>query len=90
MTGCPPGMTPQYSASPIHQTNNKENKNMLRHGAHLSYTRYDTVFVWVPIMEKAFAKAHGSYKSIESGSLDEAMRILTGAPTFTIEIKDKS
>jgi len=47
-------------------------------------------FVWVPIIEKAFAKAHGSYKAMEGGNMDESMRILTGAPAFTIKIKDKN
>ena len=55
-------------------------------------TRYSTPvfsksngkFVWVPIIEKAFAKLHGNYKAIESGTLEEAMRILTGAPTFDV------
>ncbi len=44
----------------------------------------------MPIIEKAYAKAHGSYKAIESGNIDEAMRDLTGAPSFSIKISEKS
>jgi calpain-15 len=45
-------------------------------------------YFWVPIIEKALAKAHGSYYAIEEGFLKEAVRILTGAPTFSIKIKE--
>lgn len=36
--------------------------------------------LWVLLLEKAFAKIHGSYERIESGSSDIAMRDLSGAP----------
>jgi calpain-15 len=52
------------------------------------FSKANGKFVWVPIIEKAFAKAHGSYKAIESGYLHESMGILTGAPTFQLKIKD--
>ena len=54
------------------------------------FSKSNGKFVWVPIIEKAYAKAHGSYKAIESGNIDEAMRDLTGAPSFSIEISEKS
>ncbi len=46
--------------------------------------------MWVPILEKAYAKAYGSYKAIEAGNIDEAMRDLTGSPSFSFEISEKS
>lgn len=54
------------------------------------FSKANGKFVWVPILEKAFAKAHGTYLAIENGLLSEAMRILTGAPSFHITIKEKS
>ena len=42
--------------------------------------------LWVLIMEKAWAKLHGSYERIEAGFAENVMRDLTGAPTEVIEI----
>ena len=42
----------------------------------------DNVF-WPALLEKAYAKIHGSYESIKSGHSSEVLRDLTGAPTFT-------
>ena len=39
--------------------------------------------LWVMILEKAWAKLHGSYKRIESGWAFNAFRDLTGAPSFS-------
>jgi len=39
--------------------------------------------LWVGLMEKAFAKEHGSYKSIEGGWGNEAMEALTGKSSDT-------
>ena len=38
---------------------------------------------WMPLMEKAYAKIHVNYENLIAGSPLEAMRILTGMPTFT-------
>jgi calpain-15 len=40
--------------------------------------------LWVIIMEKVWAKIHGSYDRIVSGSVYTTLRDLTGAPGFYI------
>lgn len=42
--------------------------------------------LWVMIIEKVFAKIHGSYSNIISGQSYEAMRDLTGAPAYYLKI----
>lgn len=37
--------------------------------------------LWPLILEKAYAKLHGSYQRIEAGAMSEALEDLTGAPT---------
>ena len=37
--------------------------------------------MWVLLLEKAYAKIHGSYAAIESGYPNLAFRDLTGAPS---------
>jgi len=36
--------------------------------------------MWLPILEKAWAKVKGSYTNSEGGWMTEGMRALTGAP----------
>uniref|UniRef100_A0A6B2L3T8 Calpain catalytic domain-containing protein n=1 Tax=Arcella intermedia TaxID=1963864 RepID=A0A6B2L3T8_9EUKA len=45
--------------------------------------------VWVPIMEKAYAKLHGSYQAIESGSTAAALTDLTGEPTDVLNLANE-
>jgi calpain-15 len=40
--------------------------------------------LWVIIFEKAWAKIHGSYDRIESGTVYLTLRDLTGAPGFSV------
>lgn len=45
--------------------------------------------MWVPILEKAFAKLYGGYSGLEGGSLTEAMADLTGGVTHTRNLREK-
>eukprot|EP00759_Apiculatamorpha_spiralis_P001223 PhF_6_TR10431/c1_g1_i4/m.16462/K08582/CAPN15; calpain-15 len=47
----------------------------------------DESVLWVAILEKAYAKMHGSYTAISSGLCDEAFYNLTGAPCVRYELK---
>jgi calpain-15 len=44
--------------------------------------------LWVLLLEKAYAKLHGSYKNIVGGLPHEAMMDLTGCPTTTFSFKE--
>eukprot|EP00668_Euglena_longa_P015348 GGOE01019422.1.p1 GENE.GGOE01019422.1~~GGOE01019422.1.p1 ORF type:complete len:1076 (-),score=106.68 GGOE01019422.1:137-3058(-) len=49
-------------------------------------TRGATNQLWVPLMEKAYAKIHGSYSALSGGLSSDALSDLTGAPTVSIEL----
>lgn len=55
-----------------------------------AYSRAKGSQLWVPLLEKAYAKLFGSYAAIASGQLDEAFRDLTGAPTERLDLMGKS
>jgi len=43
---------------------------------------------WVPLYEKAYAKAHGDYESIDGGFTGEAIEDLTGGVSTLFKVKD--
>jgi calpain-15 len=45
--------------------------------------------LWVLVLEKVWAKVHGSYERIEAGFSHEVMRDLTGAPSYDVEIEEE-
>ena len=48
----------------------------------LKFSRTTTDELWVPILEKAYAKVQGCYAALEAGCHFETIRDLTGAPGF--------
>ena len=54
----------------------------------LAFSRASNAQLWVCLLEKAYAKAHGSYKAISGGHIAEALLDLTGAPCFTINFDE--
>jgi hypothetical protein len=43
----------------------------------------------VLLIEKAWAKIHGSYESINGGNPSEVLRDLTGVPTYELRADDE-
>mmetsp|Transcript_19106 Transcript_19106/g.29295 ORF Transcript_19106/g.29295 Transcript_19106/m.29295 type:complete len:120 (-) Transcript_19106:503-862(-) len=44
--------------------------------------------IWAMILEKAYAKVHGSYYLLNGGFVNEALQDLTGCPTSCYNLKD--
>ena len=45
--------------------------------------------LWVVILEKVWAKLHGSYESIIGGFEHDTLRDLTGAPAYMFSLADE-
>jgi calpain, invertebrate len=45
--------------------------------------------IWVPLIEKAYAKLHGCYEALISGFIDDAMTDLTGFVAEKLILQDK-
>ncbi|KIO31183.1 hypothetical protein M407DRAFT_241888 [Tulasnella calospora MUT 4182] len=72
-----------------HNSREKYTKNARRGGQNLLFARSATDNeTWVPLLEKAYAKLHGDYESIDGGWTAEGIEDLTGAVSTTIYLKD--
>lgn len=57
-------------------------------GSSIAYSRADGQQLWTALVEKAYAKAHGSYRAISGGEVAEALLDLTGCPTESIDFSE--
>ncbi|KAG8948316.1 hypothetical protein FRC00_008642, partial [Tulasnella sp. 408] len=72
-----------------HNSREKYTKSARRGGRNLLFARSATENeTWVPLLEKAYAKLHGDYESIDGGWTAEGIEDLTGAVSTTIYLKD--
>ena len=55
----------------------------------LAYSKAKHQQLWVPLLEKAYAKVHGCYKAISGGHIAEAFLDLTGAPTVVYDLQSR-
>ncbi|KAL3790343.1 hypothetical protein HJC23_002729 [Cyclotella cryptica] len=74
---------PYYHASALSSSSNTGPRPLNRHvtTSDLAYSKAKYNQLWVPFIEKAYAKMHGSYRAISGGHVAEAFLDLTGAPT---------
>ena len=48
-----------------------------------------TTQAWVPIVEKAYAKLHGTYEALSGGTVDYALRDLTGGSVERVQLAEQ-
>ena len=54
----------------------------------LRFSKPDKDEIWLPLLEKAFAKAHGGYGSLITSDVAEVIQFFTGVPVEKFNIKD--
>lgn len=52
------------------------------------FSRNNQNELWVMLLEKAYAKLHGGYKTLTGGIPAQAMQDLTGCPTSSFKFSD--
>ncbi|KAG5497519.1 hypothetical protein JKF63_03783 [Porcisia hertigi] len=56
-------------------------------GPDLGRCSHDLRKLWYPLLEKAYAKLHGSYAAIQLGDSLDALQDITGYPTFRFDVE---
>lgn len=79
---CKDGRYKQYNIDDYFPCDNKLGSECFSHGIKGT--------IWVQILEKCYAKAYGSYSSIETKDLDKILQDLTCAPIITLDKLVKS
>jgi hypothetical protein len=46
------------------------------------------IFAWLPLLEKAYAKAYGGYCNIQRPSMMNSLQEFTGSTTFSVELEN--
>lgn len=81
----------QFPCRPLPEKSSKKAVSKRKLGTvnpmfNLSFAKPSRNLLWVPLVEKAYAKAHGCYQAISGGWVAEALFDLTGCPTESFRI----
>ena len=92
------GLTQRYNSEGVYEVTLYKNGQRVRvrlddfvpcvPGAGPMYSRSSEGELWVMLVEKAFAKLHGSYQALGGGLARDALMDLTGCPTLTLQMKE--